>query len=48
MIGALSGAGTLNLGSGTLIAGVGNTSTTFSGSFVNGTPAPLKRPARAR
>lgn len=35
-IGALSGAGTLQLASGTLIAGSGNASSTFSGSFAGG------------
>jgi fibronectin-binding autotransporter adhesin len=35
-IGSLAGAGTLTLGSGTLIAGGNNTSTTFSGAFTAG------------
>ena len=35
-IGGLSGAGTLQLGSGTLIAGNGNASSTFSGAFASG------------
>lgn len=35
-VGALSGAGTLQLAGGTLIAGSGNASSTFSGSFASG------------
>jgi autotransporter-associated beta strand protein len=35
-VGSIAGSGTLNLGSGTLIAGADNTSTTFAGTFVNG------------
>jgi autotransporter-associated beta strand protein len=35
-VGALSGAGTVQLGSGTLIAGNGGASSTFSGSFASG------------
>jgi autotransporter-associated beta strand protein len=35
-VGSIAGSGTLNIGSGTLIAGANNTSTTFSGSFLDG------------
>jgi autotransporter-associated beta strand protein len=42
-IGSIAGSGTLNIGSGTLIAGADNTSTTFSGSFVNGTAGTFEK-----
>lgn len=42
-VGALSGAGTLQLASGTLIVGSGNASSTFAGSFASGDTGTLQK-----